>query len=442
MEKTYKALENLCCRVKEAGAETLVIITPHGPVHSDAVTVMSGEKLKGDFAGFGAGSVALELQTDRELLNELKQQAEQAGVKVAFREEGRLDHGVTVPLYYLYQQLRIPGLAMAFSMEPSSRQYEFGVILQKAIEKRGLKTAVIASGDLSHRLTPQAPAGYDPGAKEFDRTLVQLLREYRVEDILGMDQSLIDRAGECGFRSLVILLGCLKGMEVKQEVLSYEGPFGVGYMVASFEPVNISEPERQNSSSCSRPDACTNKRQDRALKGEELTGLARQSLQNYLLDGKPLPGPEKMVPELEEEKSGVFVSLKKKGRLRGCIGTVMPACDNLAREIAVNAVKAGFEDPRFPPLRAGELEEITVSVDVLSPMEQVEDISRLDPRYYGLLVVSGKKSGLLLPDLEGIDTVEEQLRVAMQKGGISPGDTYQAYCFTVHRYTEEGDEDV
>jgi len=432
VSETRDNLKELARRVKESGAESLVIISPHGPVMQNAVAVLVKQKLSGDFAKFGAWNVKLTFETDRELYDCLEKEAQAEGLRIkpvkgegasVFASGGELDHGVTVPLYYLQEQgVELPGLVMAFSMEPYPNLYHMGKALQKAINKSGKKTAVIASGDLSHRLTKQAPAGYDPRGEEFDRTLINLLREYRVEEILNMEHALIERAGECGFRSLVILLGCLSGLPVKPEVLSYEGPFGVGYLVASF---SLEQPQNQKKSAT----------------GADPLKLARDSLEYYLKHGRKMPLPASLPEELLEQRGGAFVSLKKNRKLRGCIGTIVPSCRSLGEEIAVNAVKAGFEDPRFPPLESRELSLISLSVDVLSPLEKVEDSSQLDPKKYGVLVRSKGRSGVLLPDLEGVDTVEEQLKIALDKGGISLRDNYEIYRFTVTRYTEEQQSD-
>ncbi len=149
--------------------------------------------------------------------------------------------------------------------------------------------------------------------------------------------------------------------------------------------------------------------------------------------GKDPELPGELPPELKRP-GAAFVSLKKKGQLRGCIGTVLPTRETLAQEIAENATSAGLRDPRFPPVTAEELEELTYSVDVLTEPEKVEDISQLDPRRYGVIVRCGGRSGLLLPDLEGINTVEEQLSVAMQKAGILPHEEVEIYRFQVQRY--------
>ncbi len=144
-----------------------------------------------------------------------------------------------------------------------------------------------------------------------------------------------------------------------------------------------------------------------------------------------------VLPAELQAPAGVFVSLKKDGNLRGCIGTVQPTKNSAAEEIVENAVSAGCRDPRFQPVSLDELEGLQVSVDILTPPEKIESEDQLDPGLYGVLVRSGYRSGLLLPDLEGINTVEEQVAIARQKAGIAPNEPVELYRFRVIRYTEE-----
>ncbi|HPT62643.1 MAG TPA: AmmeMemoRadiSam system protein A [Candidatus Atribacteria bacterium] len=168
-----------------------------------------------------------------------------------------------------------------------------------------------------------------------------------------------------------------------------------------------------------------------------IPSLARRAIEYYLKEGKYLPLPPGLPSYLISEKRGVFVSLKKKGRLRGCIGTYIPRYENIAQEIIHNAVSAATQDPRFPPLQEEELPFVSVSVDILSYPEEVNSLEELDPKKYGVIVEKGWKRGLLLPDIEGVDTVDEQIRIALAKAGISPQEKFTIYRFTVDRYEEE-----
>ena len=162
--------------------------------------------------------------------------------------------------------------------------------------------------------------------------------------------------------------------------------------------------------------------------------LARYTLETYVRVGKIPKLPDGLPEEMLNSRAGVFVSIKKHGQLRGCIGTYLPTRENIAQEIQRNAIAAGCEDPRFYPVGLEELNDLEYSVDVLTKPEPVDSIDMLDPKKYGVIVRKGERSGLLLPDLEGVDTVEEQLRIVLSKAGIRPDEKYQIERFEVIRH--------
>jgi AmmeMemoRadiSam system protein A len=168
-------------------------------------------------------------------------------------------------------------------------------------------------------------------------------------------------------------------------------------------------------------------------RGSIYTEIARRALESRVREAGPPGFSQDFPPELKRP-GAAFVSLKKRGVLRGCIGTISPTKQTLAEEIAANAVSAGLRDPRFPPVSEDELKELTYSVDVLGKPEKVVDINDLDPQRYGVIVKRGSRSGLLLPALEGITTVEEQLAIARQKAGILPEERVETFRFEVKRY--------
>ncbi len=155
---------------------------------------------------------------------------------------------------------------------------------------------------------------------------------------------------------------------------------------------------------------------------DDYVKLARASLTSYIMTGKKLELPDKLTPEMLERKAGAFVSLHKGGNLRGCIGTIAPTQENVALEIMENAISASTRDPRFPEVREDEIGDLEISVDVLGPTEKIRDKSELDVKRYGVVVTKGWKRGLLLPNLDGVDTVDYQLSIAKQKAGIDPED--------------------
>lgn len=163
-----------------------------------------------------------------------------------------------------------------------------------------------------------------------------------------------------------------------------------------------------------------------------LVELAKDAIERYIRDGEVLT-PVELTPEMKQ-KAGVFVSLKVGGVLRGCIGTFEPTRGNVAEEVIANAIMSATHDPRFPPVSIEELESLDYSIDVLSKPEPVESVDQLDPQKYGVIVESGWRRGLLLPDLEGVDTVEKQIDICRQKAAISPHEDVRLYRFTVERY--------
>lgn len=437
---TAEAMKEFTRRLKDSGAEALVIISPHGAVFSDGVAINGCRKLVGDLKQFRAPQVSFEFLNDLDLAREIIRQAARVNITAVEIDEdlaaeygvqSRLDHGVMVPVYFLEQVgIHLPMVSVSMAMLPFEELYAFGVAIRRAAEAMDRKVALTASADLSHRLTPDAPAGYSPDGKVFDEWLVERIKGLDVRAIVDTDRGLSERAGECGLRSIIMMLGALDGLAVDGEVLSYEGPFGVGYMVATFMPGDYTEKREL------LEDMFAERRfkvQEGREKESVLVQLARGTLETYVREGKKIKPPVPLPREFQE-RAGVFVSLKKHGQLRGCIGTTAPATANIAEEIINNAISAGVHDPRFDPVEPDELEDIVYSVDVLKEPEPIDSMDELDPQKYGVIVRSGRRSGLLLPNLEGIDTVEEQVSIARQKAGIGPGEPVELERFEVVRY--------
>lgn len=248
--QTVDGMRLLAKKFKAASPGQLIVITPHGQAMREGPTVLTQDLIKGDFAQFGFPEIKVEFQSDHQLLTLLETETAAEPLRPIFLDDrsyllrsGKpLDHGAMVPLYYLHEAgLKIPGLLITFGFNTLRQLYQFGRALRRAVNKRGQTAAVLASGDLSHRLNPGAPAGFNPRGAEYDQLLVELLRDGRVEDILDFDLQLVDEAGECGLRSFVIALGMLDGETYKSEIISYEGPFGVGYLVAALYPLKQNE---------------------------------------------------------------------------------------------------------------------------------------------------------------------------------------------------------
>ncbi|MBQ9634477.1 MAG: AmmeMemoRadiSam system protein A, partial [Schwartzia sp.] len=238
-------------------------------------------------------------------------------------------------------------------------------------------------------------------------------------------------AAECGLRSFWMMAGALDRRKVESERLSYEGPFGVGYGVASFI---VGERDESRAFGDLFEKAEKERLAARKAAEDEYVRLARMSLETFVKTGKRADVPKDLPPELSAARSGAFVSLKKDGMLRGCIGTILPVTESLGAEIVRNAVAACSEDPRFSPVTEDELDALVYSVDVLTEPEPIPSDEMLDPKRYGVIVESGGRRGLLLPDLAGVDTVAEQLSIACRKGGIDPEGPVKLWRFEVTRH--------
>lgn len=232
---TVHALQQLEKDLYASKPEILIVISPHGTILPEAFSINLADSYYGDLAQFNAPEVTMSFKGESGLAYRIKE-ANETSLPINLITETFLDHGIVVPLYFLAQNLKnVTLIPIGYCLKDLNLHYQFGQALKEQIQKSNKRVAVIASGDLSHCLTADAPGGYSPRGKEFDKKLVQLIKENKVQEILKLDPDLIQEAGECGLRSLVILLGVLDNVQFQPEILSYEGPFGVGYLVTDFK---------------------------------------------------------------------------------------------------------------------------------------------------------------------------------------------------------------
>ncbi len=436
VRRTADALEEVAGRVASSAADCVVVVTPHGPVQREEVCLYTGERLAGDFGEFGAPGIGVTVDVDEELTEAVARELAAAGLPLRRVRPRRLDHGALVPLSFLDRcgALR-PCVILTPPWATPRRAAPYGAALRRAAESADRAVVLLASGDLSHRLSPGAPAGYAPEGPLFDEHLVRLLREGDPEEILDFPADLAARAGQDVLPGLGVLLGALEGSRTEVRVLSYEGPFGVGYAVALWCPGSPGDASAASAPADAEGESAPVTAARRALflllaEGEaDPARLARRIAAER-------PALAERSPELLGPARGVFVSLKSRGRLRGCMGTLTPTRSTLLEEIAANAVAAATADPRFHPLREEELPDLAVSVDVLEPPEPVASLEELDPEYYGIVVSQGRRRGLLLPDLEGVETPLQQYLLACRKAGIAPGgEGVRVERFRTRRFT-------
>jgi AmmeMemoRadiSam system protein A len=314
---------------------------------------------------------------------------------------------------------------------PRTEHYKFGICIANVADILKKNVVFIASGDLSHKASYQSHYGFAAEGAEFDKQVTDAMKNGDFLKFLTFDESFTEKAAECGLRSFVVMAGTLDGIEVKSELLSYESTFGIGYGVASFIPCGKNEDRKFLDIHKKHDDS---RLKDIKAKEDEYVKLARYSIENFVNTGKMSDLPKNIPEEMLVRKAGVFVSLKKHGNLRGCIGTISPETKNIASEILNNAVSAATKDPRFDPVKTSELSEIEYSVDVLSAPEQINSTESLDSERYGIIVTSGYKRGLLLPNLEGVDTPEQQINIACRKAGIGSDETFSIERFEVVRH--------
>ena len=415
--------------------EVLIVTTPHLVMYSDYFHISPGLAAAGDMSRFGAPRERLETRYDTDLRREVIALAEREGIAAGTlgERDANLDHATFIPLWFLRQAgVSCPILRVGLSGFSPLEHYRLGQCVQRAVDALGRRAAFIASGDLSHKLKKDGPYGLAPEGAVYDRQITEVMASGDFLRLLQMDERLCDRAAECGQRSFQIMAGALDGLAVHAELLSHEGPFGVGYGVAAFTVTGEDETRRfgEQLQVLERQRLAAQK-----AKEDPWVRLARLSVETYVRTGRPLNAlPEDLPRELLTQRAGAFASLHIGDRLRGCIGTTAPTAKSVAWEIVQNAVSACSRDPRFPPVRPSELDSLSYSVDVLGEPEAIHLPSQLDVKRYGVIVSCGSRRGLLLPDLEGVDTVEQQIDIARQKGGISIGERYSLERFEVVRH--------
>jgi len=427
---SIEAMRELTERVIESGAETVILISPHAPLDARAFVTYQDDTLYGDFSNFRAAETIVEAPLDRELLEAIARAASEDGYAVLGIKGYELDHGTAVPLYFLLRNGwsgRV--VALGYNFLSNEDHLRFGASVKRAVDRTARPVAFIASGDLSHRLKREAPAGYNQQAHLFDEEIVAALRDCEPQRIINIDQNLRKLAGECGYRSMLVAFGATQEVAPSCEVINYEAPFGVGYMVAQIVRGQRTVVSNEQQVYLHQEDSTDT---------EGLPRLARSAIETFVREGRLIEKPQKLSPLLKE-RAACFVSIKTlDGDLRGCIGTIEPVKDTLAEELIANAVNAATRDPRFSPVREDELSTLRYSVDVLHAPEpaQFED---LDPKTYGVIVEdeSNLRRGLLLPDIEGVETARQQVEIAARKAGISPGTPLKLSRFRVERFREK-----
>ena len=435
IEATRAAYAQVAGEIAEINPETIILTSPHATMYSDYFHISPGRHAQGSFARFNAPQARFREEYDVELVRTLERLAAEAGFPAGTRGERdpALDHGTMVPLHFIRQAcagFRLVRVGLSgLSLED---HYRLGQLIQRAVAETGRRAVFVASGDLSHKLQTYGPYGFSPEGPQYDERIMEVCGRAAFGELFDFDEAFCERAAECGHRSFVIMAGALDGVSVKAERLSHEDVTGVGYGICAFHPGGADDDRRFLDKRLRAQEARLI--QARA-KCDPWVNLAWQSVESWVLYHRLMAVPEGLPQALTRRRAGAFVSIHKQGRLRGCIGTITPTQDSLAEEIIHNAVSAATRDPRFDPIRPEELKWLEISVDVLGELEDIASEEELDVKRYGVIVSKGHRRGLLLPDLEGVDTVEQQVSIARQKAGIGPREKVDLQRFEVVRHT-------
>lgn len=408
-QATTRAMRAVADAVVSSQPDVLVLVSPHAPRQPRAFGVCHEPALRGDFARFGHAEERVAVPGAPDAARAVAEACARVDVAVASVGGDELDHGALVPLWFLVEAgHRGPTLLVALPYPDEDLEVRFGRTLATAAAARGERWSIVASGDMSHRLVPGAPAGHHPRAKLFDEAFVAALRRGDLLAATRPDAELRALAGEDVVQSTTVAAAAVGFDAHGLDVRAYEGPFGVGYCEAILHATR-----------------------EARVGDAQLLAIARKAIE-HALDGR-----EYRPPTLAGDANAphaTFVTLRRPdGELRGCIGRTEPAFATLAEEVASSAVSAATRDPRFPPVGRDELAELAIEISVLEPPQRITGVSALDPSRYGVVVSSGKRRGVLLPGIEGVDTVEQQLAIVRRKAGIAPDEPITVERFTVRK---------
>lgn len=413
---TTRAMRTAAARVHAHAPDVLVVISPHGRRDGQRWSVCIADAVSGSFARFGAAEARLRLPGAPTAAALLMQHARALSVELAQLGRGQLDHdhGALVPLYFTHQAgYRGPTLIITPPARHSESHELLGRAIARAANAAGQRWVVLASGDMSHRLSPGAPAGYDPRAAQFDASFRGCIERGALREACTTNAMLRELAAEDVVDSVAVAAAAVDYSSAGHRTLYYERPFGVGYLEAVLFDADSSPP------------------------WEALLRVARDAITRQLTDAEP--AAYKALPDPWRRARGVFVTLRRRnGSLRGCMGHTTPAHRTLVDEVAACAIAAAARDTRFRPVSVEELPSLRIEISLLTPPEQIHEPSQLDPRRYGVVVSCGAAQGVLLPNIDGVSTYIEQIRIAADKGQLplDRRDHWQLARFEVERGAE------
>ena len=434
IQKTTQAYEQVADEIAVLKPETIIITSPHTVMYADYFHISPGSGATGSFANFRASKVRFAEDYDEELTAQIECLADACDFPAGTlgERDAALDHGTMVPLWFIRQKYSEGKIVrIGLSGLPLTDHYRLGQIIRQAVDELGRDVVFVASGDLSHKLQDYGPYGFAKEGPQYDDRIMDVCGRAAFGELFAFDENFCEKAAECGHRSFVIMAGALDGMVVRATRLSHEDVTGVGYGICTFYPEEKDENRHFLARHLKQQEEELHAQQEQS---DAYVRLARASLESYIRNGKTISVPPDLPDEMTGKQAGAFVSIHKHGKLRGCIGTILPTTGSVAEEIIQNAISASTRDPRFDAVTEDELKWLEINVDVLGEPEDIESADELDVKRYGVIVSKGGRRGLLLPDLDGVDTVEQQIAIATQKAGLAPGTPVKLQRFEVIRH--------
>lgn len=411
LQNTRNAYQMIVHDIVAKKPQTIIVFTPHAPAYRDFIHISAGPQAYGDFSEYGAADVGMKVLYDEEFIQQLCEQTKRNCIPAGIlgEQEPVLDHGTMVPLYMILQEYTdFQVVRISISNLDEELQIAFGNCLRDVIDASDKRIAILASGDLSHKVTPVSPYGYDDAGVAFDNEIVRIIKENTYEDLFEIDKDICEASSNCALSTLYMLYGAIQKTPMYSQFLCYENPFGIGYATAILFP----------------------------MKKDPYVNLAKRAVESYVLQNHDIYLENEIPDFLCRRKAAVFVTIMKFDELRGCIGSYIPTKDTLVEEIIANAIEAATNDPRFLPIQPQELPYLTYSVDVLKNPERIQSLEELDVKKYGVIVRDTYHKGLLLPNLEGIETKEQQVMIALHKAGMDEDAPFILERFETTRHNE------
>lgn len=455
-QKTVTALERISNEIAKINPDTIVIISPHGPIFNDAISIYQLNHYRGDFEQFGVKELAVSFEKDDKFIEALlKENDSQEGLFYPlldqefemFQQFPKLDHGILVPMYFLKKagvQSKI--VCMSYGIFSYEKLMEHGLMIHKTSEALNQKTLIISSGDLSHTLTDCGPCAYHSSGEKLDLIICEAFENHSPYAPFLTKNSLIMEAEICGLNPFAIGIGAFIGRGIESTLLSYEGPFGVGYMVASIKENKNAPLDHYSKFKIQRNRENAQKR----LEEHFYAKIARACIvhfqntqrvpRTYLtsngvkVENQFFKFPFDVFESDLRETSGIFVTLMHMGNLKGCMGCVRPNGQQLLDLLVDFSINAYAFDSRFEPLDPQLIDELEVHVEILSPLEKVLSKEDLDPKAYGIFIEGKGRHGVLLPNIHGIGSVDEQLTIACNKVGIRVDEIETMHRFSTSKY--------